>query len=165
MTLAKRIRDYRYIKGWGPDELANRAQISRTALYQIESGKTELPRAATLRRIARALDVPMDILLGNTEIAAMERASAARPVRELAPPPSEREYAWGSPGTEDEPVGYMASERSRSHSGTGSRPTANRGELAKMLLDLLDSPLGPDVAHYIEQSYQQISRTSTRKSS
>src|SRR3954468_19781361 len=65
MSLAQRVRDYRYTKGWGPDELANRAAISRTALYQIESGKTELPRAGTLRRIALALDVSMETLLGH----------------------------------------------------------------------------------------------------
>src|SRR3954463_14505586 len=108
MTLAKRVRDCRYAKGWGPDELASRAEISRTALYQIESGKTELPRAATLRRIARALDVPMDVLLGNTELASLERTAPVRPSRELPPPPSEREFAWGSLGTptsEDEPLG------------------------------------------------------------
>src|SRR5262245_61051312 len=64
MSLAQRVRDIRYAKGWGPDELANRAEISRTALYQIESGKTGLPRAGTLRRIAIALDVPMENLLG-----------------------------------------------------------------------------------------------------
>ena len=64
MSLAQRVRDIRYTKGWGPDELANRAEISRTALYQIESGKTGLPRAGTLRRIAVALDVPMEDLLG-----------------------------------------------------------------------------------------------------
>ena len=46
MSLAQRVRDFRYSKGWGPDELANRAEISRTALYQIESGKTGLPRRA-----------------------------------------------------------------------------------------------------------------------
>jgi transcriptional regulator with XRE-family HTH domain len=67
MSLAQRVRDCRYSKGWGPDELASRAAISRTALYQIESGKTELPRAGTLRRIALALDVSMDALLGHTE--------------------------------------------------------------------------------------------------
>lgn len=67
MSLAQRVRDFRYSKGWGPDELANRAAISRTALYQIESGKTELPRAGTLRRIALALDVSMDTLLGHVE--------------------------------------------------------------------------------------------------
>ena len=67
MTLAQRVRDFRYAKGWGPDELANRAEISRTALYQIESGKTGLPRAGTLRRIAVALDVSMDALLGESD--------------------------------------------------------------------------------------------------
>ena len=71
MSLAQRVRDYRYSKGWGPDELANRAEISRTALYQIESGKTELPRAGTLRRIALALDVSMETLLGNSEESTM----------------------------------------------------------------------------------------------
>src|SRR4051794_12800834 len=67
MSLAQRVRDFRYSKGWGPDELASRAAISRTALYQIESGKTELPRAGTLRRIALALEVPMESLLGHGE--------------------------------------------------------------------------------------------------
>src|SRR5512135_2693293 len=67
MSLAQRVRDYRYSKGWGPDELANRASISRTALYQIESGKTELPRAGTLRRIALALEVSMESLLGHVD--------------------------------------------------------------------------------------------------
>src|SRR3954471_23421019 len=67
MSLAQRVRDFRYSKGWGPDELASRASISRTALYQIESGKTELPRAGTLRRIALALEVSMESLLGHGE--------------------------------------------------------------------------------------------------
>lgn len=74
MSLAQRVRDYRYSKGWGPDELAGRAAISRTALYQIESGKTELPRAGTLRRIALALDVSMDTLLGHSEAAGVSMA-------------------------------------------------------------------------------------------
>lgn len=68
ISLAQRVRDFRYSKGWGPDELASRAEISRTALYQIESGKTGLPRAGTLRRIAVALDVSMDDLLGHPEV-------------------------------------------------------------------------------------------------
>jgi transcriptional regulator with XRE-family HTH domain len=72
MKLSKKIRDLRYAKGWGPDDLASRAKISRTALYQIESGKTELPRAATLRRIARALGVLPENLLLETESDAPE---------------------------------------------------------------------------------------------
>ena len=32
MDLSKRIRDLRYAKGWGPDELASRAKISHCTL-------------------------------------------------------------------------------------------------------------------------------------
>src|SRR4051795_12943550 len=86
MTLAKRIRDCRYVRGWGPDELASRAHISRTALYQIESGKTELPRAATLRRIPRAPGVAPEALLPDgTPIPAGE------PDGEASPPPAPAE--------------------------------------------------------------------------
>jgi len=65
VNLAKRVRDYRYAQGWGPDELAQRAEISRTALYQIESGRTAVPRAATLRRIAAALEMPVESLIAD----------------------------------------------------------------------------------------------------
>ena len=92
MSLAQRVRDIRYAKGWGPDELANRAEISRTALYQIESGKTGLPRAGTLRRIAVALEVPMEDLLGfedETESSAHQservRAAATSVMYDWAP--------------------------------------------------------------------------------
>src|SRR5271167_2414066 len=75
MNLAKRIRDLRYSKGWGPDELANRAKISRTALYQIERGNTSKPQAGTLRRISRALGVPLEILLETTPVSTESTAS------------------------------------------------------------------------------------------
>src|SRR5271163_4620928 len=63
MNLSRRIRNLRYAKGWGPDELASRAKISRTALYQIERGNTNKPQAGTLMRICRALGVPLEALL------------------------------------------------------------------------------------------------------
>jgi transcriptional regulator with XRE-family HTH domain len=63
MNVAHQIRQLRYSKGWSPDDLAARAQISRTALYQIENGKTGLPRAATLRRLAEALGVEPEKLV------------------------------------------------------------------------------------------------------
>src|SRR3954453_18257237 len=96
ISLAQRVRDFRYSKGWGPDELASRAEISRTALYQIESGKTGLPRAGTLRRIAVALDVTMDDLLGHTE-------PAGHGVRFSADHAS-------SPGRHRDPVDWIPSE-------------------------------------------------------
>ena len=79
MNLAKRIRDLRYSKGWGPDELANRAKISRTALYQIERGNTSKPQAGTLRRISRALGVPLEILLDSTPVLSEQIPSSEGP--------------------------------------------------------------------------------------
>ena len=76
MNLAKRIRDLRYSKGWGPRQLANRAKISRTALYQIERGNTSKPQAGTLRRISRALGVPLEILLDSTPVLSEAMASS-----------------------------------------------------------------------------------------
>ena len=98
MSLAQRVRDFRYSKGWGPDELASRAEISRTALYQIESGKTELPRAGTLRRIAIALDVPMEDLLGSSEAELMSPVVG----RQAAAPGSRARFGWST--AEDGPV-------------------------------------------------------------
>src|SRR3954465_10273122 len=85
MTLAQRVRDHRYTKGWGPDELASRAEISRTALYQIESGKTELPRAGTLRRIAKAVDVSTDSLRGRGEASPFQAPAYATAATEKGP--------------------------------------------------------------------------------
>src|ERR1700758_4871186 len=91
MTLAKRIRDLRYAKGWGPDELAGRAKISRTALYQIERGNTSKPQAGTLRRISRALGVPLEVLLETTPVSNEDtsttpaNATAATPVSVVVP--------------------------------------------------------------------------------
>src|SRR5580698_3351621 len=75
MELSKRIRDLRYAKGWGPDELASRAKISRTALYQIERGNTSKPQAGTLRRISRALGVPLEALLEITPMSSQDGAA------------------------------------------------------------------------------------------
>jgi transcriptional regulator with XRE-family HTH domain len=63
MSLGAKIRQLRYARGWSADHLARTAKISRTALYQIESGRTDLPHAATLRRIARALGVSAEQLM------------------------------------------------------------------------------------------------------
>ncbi len=63
MNLARRIRELRYAKGWSTIELAGRANISRSALCQLEKGATSKPHAETLKRVSRALGVPLEILL------------------------------------------------------------------------------------------------------
>jgi transcriptional regulator with XRE-family HTH domain len=134
MTLAQRVRDQRYAKGWGPDELASRASISRTALYQIESGKTEQPRAATLRRIAQALDIPTEALLGpNLGIVSLgwtnpEQSQASRVVEQ-----------------------HASAVRLRLDESLGS---ARNGDLDRKFHELLASPLGEGVARIVEETYR-----------
>lgn len=133
MTIAQRVRDQRYAKGWGPDELANRASISRTALYQIESGKTEQPRAGTIRRIARALDIPTEALLGpNLGIVGLGLSAT-----EILSQPRTHEAR--------EPVHYRFDE--------APEPT-RLGDLDRKFHEILASPLGEGVARIVEETYR-----------
>ena len=133
MNLAKRIRDLRYSKGWGPDELANRAKISRTALYQIERGNTSKPQAGTLRRISRALGVPLEILLDSTPVLAEQL------------PPAEG-LTEGTPFTHAALGGGL--ERSLS--------SDRADELIEKFRMLLGSPLADGIARIVEESFRLL---------
>ncbi len=171
MSLAQRVRDFRYSKGWGPDELASRASISRTALYQIESGKTELPRAGTLRRIAIALEVPMETLLGHGEVAASARGAqptvsgARRPRTNTGWIPAE-----GGPlnvpvpairpattiGTTDD-TRFAVEAQEIAPPAPGENPVAARElDLVRKLREVLASPLGEGLALIIEETYRLL---------
>ena len=142
MSIAARVRDCRYAKGWGPDELASRASISRTALYQIECGKTEAPRAGTLRRIAEALDVPIESLLGREGAPRLEQAriEADRPL-EFSP---DSDYlGLGSPT-------HGPSRR------LGADPEDGDDEIVRKFRELLETPLGQGVARIVEDSYRLL---------
>ncbi len=170
MSLSQRVRDYRYSKGWGPDELASRAAISRTALYQIESGKTELPRAGTLRRIALALDVSMETLLGHPE-AATASAPALSTASANAPARSRNGADWypaeGMPlsigmgarsATKFDPQpdnARFAVEYVAGHDGAMLARDRER-ELVTKLHDLLASPFGDAVARIVEESHRLL---------
>jgi transcriptional regulator with XRE-family HTH domain len=134
MNLAKRIRDLRYAKGWGPDELANRAKISRTALYQIERGNTSKPQAGTLRRISRALGVPLEILLDSTPLLAdggeAEEGAASASV-----------HATGV---------FLSTGGERALSGERAE------ELMEKFRLLLGSPLADGVARIVEESFRLL---------
>lgn len=126
MSVAKQIRDLRYIKGWGPHELADRAQISRTALYQIESGKTEMPRASTLTRIAQALEIPIETLIIRQE---------PRPAEAM-----------------DDRNRLVRSIPTRELREASSREAA----LDRKFRELLDSPLGTGLAQLVDQIHLMI---------
>ena len=130
MDLSRRIRDLRYAKGWGPDELANRAKISRTALYQIERGNTSKPQAGTLRRISRALGVPLEILLEPAAIT-NERATV--------------------PSVNTPPATAM------SLVAQGRMPSSERAEeLIEKFRLILGSPLAEGVARIVEESFRLL---------
>src|SRR5262249_43985232 len=165
MSLAQRVRDFRYSKGWGPDELANRAEISRTALYQIESGKTGLPRAGTLRRIAVALEVPMEDLLGSEDEvdgakAPAERVSPSRRTRGIYDWVSSEGGALSMPSggtfktvsaTGADEVRFAMEATVPSKANGHESVFVREGELMSKLHDLLHSPVGAGVAQVIEE--------------
>ena len=181
MSLAQRVRDFRYSKGWGPDELAGRAEISRTALYQIESGKTGLPRAGTLRRIAVALEVSMDDLLGHpdptsqpptrssndaslTQLPACMNSATGFP-RKVGLSPSRPATAIRviitrclsqEPRVEETRFGIEAQRRN----GTASvkNLVIREGELMSKLHDLLHSPLGTGIARIVDELHLVVTR-------
>src|SRR5579883_2584921 len=170
MSLAQRVREFRYSKGWGPDELASRAEISRTALYQIESGKTELPRAGTLRRIAVALEVTMEELLGSAD-ADSSPSSADRQAGGRVNRPT---FAWApaaegsvrakvgatfaglSPALADD-TRPTAEPIAKPRGLTSEKPFVREGELMSKLHDLLHSHLGECITKIVDDLHQVLS--------
>jgi transcriptional regulator with XRE-family HTH domain len=173
MSLAQRVRDCRYSKGWGPDELASRAEISRTALYQIESGKTGLPRAGTLRRIAVALSVPMEDLLGGEEqvesdLATDDRSATNRRARgafdwvpgeggPLAFPSMSSFKNLSAVATDDSRFGIEPPLQTKMNGHESI--FVREGELMSKLHDLLHSPVGDGVARIVEELHSMLPRT------
>lgn len=149
MTLAQRIRDSRYAKGWGPDELASRAAISRTALYQIESGKTEQPRAGTLRRIAEALSVSTEALLGTPNglgTVSVPWSGEMTSRNESRPSTDPRE--------ESESIRFAPFAPSP-FAGAAWASTRER-DLERKFSELLRTPLGEGLARIVEESYRLV---------
>jgi transcriptional regulator with XRE-family HTH domain len=173
MSLARRVRDIRYAKGWGPDELANRAEISRTALYQIENGKTGLPRAATLRRIAAALDVPIEkLLLGSEEGAEPAASHSEVPGQRRSPDLYDWAPSDGGPlslpsGPNIKAASIASAEESR-FAVDAELPLKNdgpewiffrEGELMSKLHDVLHSPIGHAFARILEELHGVLPRS------
>jgi hypothetical protein len=111
-------------------------------LYQIECGKTEAPRAGTLKRIARALDVSIETLLGSEQGGALEltRRSGA--------------YATSSQSSGGDAVGNLWVEGQREGGDARSGPGA--GGLHQKLDDLLSSPLAESIAQIVVESHRLL---------
>jgi len=72
--LAAELLRIRTRRGWGAQRVARAAGISRTTLFQLETGRIARPRAKTLFRLARALGVPVDDLLQPVAMPALPAA-------------------------------------------------------------------------------------------
>lgn len=57
------IRELREQRGWGLNQFADRAGVSRGAVSLIENGRRKRPDSETLRKMARALGVEANMLL------------------------------------------------------------------------------------------------------
>ena len=67
MSIGERIRSRREQKGMTRDELAKAVDMSLTALYMYETGK-QVPSTVPIVKIAKALDVSVDYLVGLEKI-------------------------------------------------------------------------------------------------
>lgn len=61
-SVAKKIRNFRNIKGITQGELARETDLSRNTIVNFETERRD-PRVRDLRKIARALGVPIEQLL------------------------------------------------------------------------------------------------------
>lgn len=67
--LSAQLQSFRVRKGWNMDQLAATAGVSRTTVYHLERGDIANPRAATLYKLAVALDIdPQELIPGSTEL-------------------------------------------------------------------------------------------------
>lgn len=53
-------------RGWSRKELASKARVSRTTLFNLERGSTHQPRVSTLKRLAETLDLDFHRLIDET---------------------------------------------------------------------------------------------------
>ena len=62
MDIANNIKKYRKKKGLSQDKLAKLADVTHTTLIKLESGANDNPTIKTLSKVAKALDVTLDVL-------------------------------------------------------------------------------------------------------
>ena len=66
--LKDNVKKYRLEMGVSQDKLAKLADITLTTLVKIESGANDNPTIKTLSKLAAALEVSLDDLVGSKEV-------------------------------------------------------------------------------------------------
>ncbi|NGP77550.1 helix-turn-helix transcriptional regulator [Balneolaceae bacterium YR4-1] len=65
--ISKEIKEVRIQKGYSQEKLAKKSDLSLRTIQRVENGETE-PRGDTINRIAEALGVPANKLIGNQKV-------------------------------------------------------------------------------------------------
>ena len=65
--IAERVHTVRKLRGWSQRELAKRSELHYVVLNRLEKGHNFALQAETVRRLAEALQVSSDYLLGLKE--------------------------------------------------------------------------------------------------
>lgn len=72
-SFQERLRQAREMRGWSQNELAGRAELPPSSIAHFEAGSRK-PSFETLRRLANALEVTTDYLLGRVDEPSMAEA-------------------------------------------------------------------------------------------
>ena len=75
MTLGERLKQFRELAGVSQNELAKRAGISRPIISDLESNKQKGMALDTAQRLAKALNVTLDMFVGESEGSKTEDAA------------------------------------------------------------------------------------------
>jgi transcriptional regulator with XRE-family HTH domain len=67
MTFGERLKRLREVVGWSQNELARRSGVPRPTISDLEAGKQRGLTVANARKLARALGVSLDLLIGPEE--------------------------------------------------------------------------------------------------
>ncbi|MDD4476931.1 MAG: helix-turn-helix transcriptional regulator [Patescibacteria group bacterium] len=63
-NITKTLRKLREAKGFSQEKLARLADVANNTIIKIEAGKNQNPTLNTLKKIAKALEVSIDKLIG-----------------------------------------------------------------------------------------------------
>jgi len=63
-SIAKNLRKLREAKKLSQERLARLANVANNTIVKIEAGKNKNPTLTTLKKIAKALEVSVDALIG-----------------------------------------------------------------------------------------------------
>lgn len=77
MDLGESVRLARERRGWGQNDLAKRAELNQSTLQRIESGRSADPGVSLVLKIARALGITVEDLVGR------QKGEAPKPLTSL----------------------------------------------------------------------------------